>query len=337
MKFDQVQLAWGTKRIPFKLEGSASAFKSKSHQGFTLTELANQLIFTPIIPTTTDSSKGKSVQQPRKPANTKPILIKPVSALTPLIAGPKQPRGPRRLAEHSEFKALRGGGEVLYNGIAGIYIEGWASVRYPEDRYGDVLGPTSETFRQSVETYFNLNPILLYEHGLDPIIGNKPLGQVISYRFDDEYGLWVKAFVRKPTWQPMVEIYESIKANILRTFSIGGIWSRQGQEIISADLFELSVVATPAQPYAVFNRASKSYLASGAKLAVGSVKGRQIQMRDATALALAGVGYWEEIGLSLLNLKSASHRKNSPVWEKAFKHAHDRLAKSLQYLDSVKS
>ena len=339
MKFDQVQLAWGTKHFPFKLEGSASAFKSKSHQGFTLTELANQLIFTPITPTTTTDSKGKSVQQPRKKTTpTTTINVKPVPALTPRTAGPKQSRGPRSLAEKSEFKALRGGGEVLYNGIAGIYIEGWASVRYPEDRYGDVLGPTSETFRQSVETYFNLNPILLYEHGLDPIIGNKPLGQVISYRFDDEYGLWVKAFVRKPTWQPMVEIYESIKAGILRTFSIGGLWSRQGQEIVSADLFELSVVATPAQPYAVFNRASKSYLAPGTKVPTNHAKTVSHKRADATALALAGVGYWTEIGQNLLSMKNATGSTNAERrgWERAFKYAHNRLARSLTYLDSVK-
>lgn len=237
-----------------------------------------------------------------------------------------------------EFKTANGG-ETIYDGMPGIFIEGWASVRYPEDRYDDTIGPTSSVFRESMRTYFELNPMLLYEHGLDPIIGNKPLGQVVAYRFDDDYGLWVKAFVRKPIWEPLLQVYVDIKNGILRTFSIGGIWTRQGNEIVSADLLEISVVATPAQPYAVFDLATKSFLAPGGKTipaaamkkaaqAAGALRTQRRQ--KALALALAGVQYWMECGEQIMAAKFKSQKQK----DAAFKICSNKLSKAIGYLES---
>jgi 2'-5' RNA ligase/phage head maturation protease len=240
-----------------------------------------------------------------------------------------------------EFKSA--GVDTLYNGVTGFFIEGWAAVSKPEDRYGDIIGPSSAVFKECLINYFELNPILLYEHGLDEVIGNKPLGQVTEYKFTD-YGLWVKAFVMKPTWGPMLEIYNRIKAGILRTFSIGGIWDRMGNEIVEADLMEISVVATPAQPLAVFDLATKSFLGSASsqglggrspvftrnKSGAGAARDRKTILQGAALpIALAGLDYWSEQGKTLLA------KPASPARDKAIKLVAMRINKTIGYIDRL--
>jgi 2'-5' RNA ligase/phage head maturation protease len=231
-----------------------------------------------------------------------------------------------------EFKTA-GTSETIYEGMPGIFIEGWAAVRAPEDRYGDLIAPTSQVFQESMRTYFELNPILLYEHGLDQVIGNKPLGQVVAYRFDDDYGLWVKAFVRKPVWEPLLQIYLDIKNGVLHTFSIGGIWTRQGNEIVSADLFEISVVATPAQPYAVFDLATKSFIgADGKRIPKSKMLPLNVQrQRKALVLAIAGVNYWAEQGQRVMAAKFKSQKQK----DAAMKIAAVKLEKAISYLENL--
>jgi phage head maturation protease len=209
-------------------------------------------------------------------------------------------------------------------------------VRYPEDRYGDVIGQTDEVFKNAIETYFKLNPILLYEHGLDQVIGNKPLGQVIDYRFDD-YGLWVKAYVMKPVWEPMIEVYRKIKAGILRTFSIGGLWAYQSNEIVRADLVEISVVATPAQPYAVFDLASKSFgaKAKGDKDKAGNKILSVVEViRVKKYLAEANVEYWTLHSKRILHLP-VENFKSEKAYRASLWFCAKRLEQSLAYSASL--
>lgn len=211
-----------------------------------------------------------------------------------------------------QIKGITAGPETVYNGQTGVFVEGWASVCKPEDRKGDVIANPSSVFQHSLITYFELNPILLYEHGLHPEIGNIPLGNITAYQFSD-YGLKVKAFVRRPLsgWQPLLQVYLDIQAGYLKAFSIGGLWEYRGNEIVAADLCEISIVATPAQPYAVFDLATKSFnsLATGKTTLVRDVKTSPASKLDKTAIknlklaiALKSQDYWMTEAKRLLSV-----------------------------------
>jgi 2'-5' RNA ligase/phage head maturation protease len=243
IKFEQISFCWGEERIDYNLSGGGLI-------GMTDYKKKSVLTSTEVRPESGKEAKAAALNLARLTSST-------VTGKTNKATG---------AGIKYEFKSA--GIETLYNGVAGFFIEGWAAVSKPEDRYGDIIGPSSEVFKDCLVKYFELNPILLYEHGLDEVIGNKPLGQVTEYKFAD-YGLWVRAFVMKPVWTPMLEVYNRIKAGILRTFSIGGIWDRMGNQIVEADLMEISVVATPAQAFAVFDLATKSFLGQAGRVQEG--------------------------------------------------------------------
>jgi 2'-5' RNA ligase len=305
IKFEQISFCWGSERIDYNLTGGGlmgiSDYKKK-----------NSPTAAGIRPGTGKAAALNLARQTSSAGNGK----------TNKAGG---------AGIKFEFKSA--GIETLYNGVPGFFIEGWAAVSKPEDRYGDIIGPSSEVFKDCLVKYFELNPILLYEHGLDEVIGNKPLGQVTEYKFAD-YGLWVKAFVMKPVWAPMLEVYNRIKAGILRTFSIGGIWDRMGNQIVEADLMEISVVATPAQAYAVFDLATKSFLGSQSRSGKNSAttRVRKAAMQNAALpIALAGLDYFSQQGKILLG------KKATPARDKALKLVNLRISKTIGYIDRLLS
>lgn len=132
-----------------------------------------------------------------------------------------------------------------------VEIEWYASTK-DKDRVGDIVEPRA--FEKALEWYM-LNPIVLLQHKTD-----KPIGLVEETNIDDN-GLFIKAKITENTdW-----VIDQIKNWVLRSFSIWyrvkdydtdvrelSDWSYDMTNIIKdLELFEISVVSVPANPYAL--------------------------------------------------------------------------------------
>ena len=132
-----------------------------------------------------------------------------------------------------------------------VEIEWYASTK-DKDRVGDIVEP--KAFEKALEWYM-LNPIVLLQHKTD-----KPIWLVEETNIDDN-GLFIKAKITENTdW-----VIDQIKNWVLRSFSIWyrvkdydtdvrelADWSYDMTNIIKdLELFEISVVSVPANPYAL--------------------------------------------------------------------------------------
>lgn len=141
-------------------------------------------------------------------------------------------------------------------GSGDLVLEGYAST-WVQDRDGEYVLPTA--FDATLPTYLAKNPMLLWQHNFDT-----PLGQITAAQVDAT-GLAVTAWVRQPVegeepWK--FSAYHDIKSGIVRTFSIGGWFTRDmlgGAMVISeVELWEISVVSVPSNPDSIFEAAVKS-------------------------------------------------------------------------------
>jgi len=130
-------------------------------------------------------------------------------------------------------------------------IEGYAST--PDlDRDNDII-PT-EVLAKAVDGYLKMGT-LLYEHGYDPTYARKPVGKLNIAKIDDEGRLYVKGTI-SDQW-----IWEKIELGELKAFSIGGMaeWEvsqKDGKAVgiaKSMEIHEVSIVAIPANPNAMFS------------------------------------------------------------------------------------
>ena len=130
-------------------------------------------------------------------------------------------------------------------------IEWYASTK-DKDRMNDIVEPTA--FENTLKQYMT-NPIVLLQHDMD-----KPIWNVTEASIDDK-GLFIKAKITEDTdW-----VFSKLKNWVLRTFSI---WYRvkdyETQENVDAEwnytftnlikeleLFEISLVSVPANPFAL--------------------------------------------------------------------------------------
>lgn len=130
-------------------------------------------------------------------------------------------------------------------------IEWYASTK-DKDRMNDIVEPTA--FENTLKQYMT-NPIVLLQHDMD-----KPIGNVVEASIDDKW-LFIKARITEDTdW-----VFSKLKNWVLRTFSI---WYRvkdfETEEnvdkewnyvftnlIKDLELFEISLVSVPANPFAL--------------------------------------------------------------------------------------
>ena len=141
--------------------------------------------------------------------------------------------------------------EIIDGDNKSYEIEWYASTK-DKDRMNDVVEPTA--FEETLKQYMT-NPIVLLQHDMD-----KPIGNVIEASIDDK-GLFIKAKITEDT----DGVFSKLKNGVLRTFSI---WYRVNDfetiENVNADgeysytniiksleLFEISLVSVPANPFAL--------------------------------------------------------------------------------------
>lgn len=138
-------------------------------------------------------------------------------------------------------------GETLW-----IQIEGYASTK-DKDRGKDIVEPSA--FKSALDLYMT-NPIVLLQHNAD-----KPIGTVTEASIDDK-GLYIKANITENE----DNIFSKLKNGVIRAFSIGyrvkdfsdeevkdEKWIVTSFETVIKDLelFEISLVSIPMNPYAL--------------------------------------------------------------------------------------
>lgn len=136
-------------------------------------------------------------------------------------------------------------------------IEGFANTT-DKDRVGDVV--LAAAFKETMKEYME-NPVLLYQHDWDKIIGH-----VVEYKVvDDEdaprQGLWIKAVISNA--KDVDDVRTKIDEGSLKTFSIGyneliADYDHDSETnyVKKLELLEISVVTIPCNPFAKFSLGS---------------------------------------------------------------------------------
>ena len=145
--------------------------------------------------------------------------------------------------ELTDFKA------VEENGV--VKISGYANNKNIADRYGDIPTPFNRSFVYELEEY-RRNPVLLLDHEAEV---KKLCGTVTEIR-EDERGLYFEATLSNSDLPEVKHARTLIQEGMLKTVSIGGIWLYEDIEnpahLTLAKIFEISLVAIPADTYATF-------------------------------------------------------------------------------------
>jgi len=148
------------------------------------------------------------------------------------------------------FKAV--GFKALGDGdFEDVVIEGYASTG-DSDRYGEHF--ISGAWSKAIDKYLNTNPVLLLNHSNDI---HSVAGKIVELREEENAKLYMKAILSNAP--DMKNIRIKAKEGIIRSVSVGGMWNYNGEQIKEVtDLYEISLVAIPANPHALIT--AKSYL-----------------------------------------------------------------------------
>lgn len=129
----------------------------------------------------------------------------------------------------------------------GIVIEGWAN-KAIVDRGGDIIPKSAWEL-----TNFEKNPIILFNHDK-----SQPIGRALITEARDE-GLYVKARISQSDSPDIAKVRDLIKEGVVNAFSVGFDMKAAEKnadgynEIKSAELFEISVVAIPMNQDSIFS------------------------------------------------------------------------------------
>ena len=139
--------------------------------------------------------------------------------------------------------------EVETDGV--LRISGYANNKHIADRYGDIPTEYNRSYVYDLEEY-RRNPVLLMDHDHDV---SHMVGSVTNI-FEDEKGLYFEAEISNSDLPIIKHARQLIKEGHLKTVSIGGVWLYEDLQnpshLTLAKIFEISLVAVPADTYAVF-------------------------------------------------------------------------------------
>lgn len=132
-----------------------------------------------------------------------------------------------------------------------LRISGYANNKHIADRYGDIPTEYNRSYVYELEEY-RRNPVLLMDHDQDiaHMVGS------VTNIFEDEKGLYFEAEISNSDLPEIKHARQLIKEGHLKTVSIGGVWLYEDLQnpshLTLAKIFEISLVAVPADTYAVF-------------------------------------------------------------------------------------
>lgn len=143
----------------------------------------------------------------------------------------------------TDFKATEQDGKLV--------ISGYANTKGVADRYGDIPTPYGRSYVYDLQEYLR-NPIVLLDHEAEV---KQIAGKCTEIR-EDEKGLFFRAEITSSNLPLMEHVRTIIREGILKTVSIGGMWLYEDLEnpsfLTLAKIFEISLVAIPADTYATF-------------------------------------------------------------------------------------
>ena len=156
-----------------------------------------------------------------------------------------------------EIKKYEGKKEFIVSGFKEtetdgvLRISGYANNKHIADRYGDIPTEYNRSYVYELEEY-RRNPVLLMDHEQDI---SHMVGSVTNI-FEDEKGLYFEAEISNSDLPEIKHARQLIKEGHLKTVSIAGIWLYEDLQnpshLTLAKIFEISLVAVPADTYAVF-------------------------------------------------------------------------------------
>lgn len=157
--------------------------------------------------------------------------------------------------------------KVLDGEAGAIILEGYANTKGHADRYGDI--PTEFDGRGYVYDFAQYleNPVIMANHSNNT---SSIVGKTTEIR-EDEKGLWVRIEIPDIENEAVQEVRRLLKADLLRTLSIGGRFfyedPKNPNALTYAEIYEISLVAVPADPSAIVSRVEKAQAEQDAKTA----------------------------------------------------------------------
>lgn len=182
-----------------------------------------------------------------------------------------------KLVDIADFKAVEREDGTLE-------ISGYANTKHIADRYGDIPTEYNRSYVYDINEFLK-NPIMLLNHDAD--IKNVA-GSFVEIKEDDK-GLFVRGIFTKSDLPIMEHARTLIREGHLKTFSIGGIWLYEDLEnpahLTLAKIYEISIVAIPADPNATFAPTEKGAEKAEEKAqAVEEVKADYTPLKDKITL-----------------------------------------------------
>jgi len=168
------------------------------------------------------------------------------------MANEKEVKTEKAFKFYGDFKAATGDDKKCR-------IKGYASTFGNTDRYGDIISPVA--FDASIKEYMT-NPVLLINHDNNT---KAVLGHVEVLKIDEK-GLYIEAVLTEAPDNASDII--KIKEGSLKAFSIGGYFDYIENVITKVRLYEISVVAIPANQAALFEVKSLEILTAELKKGV---------------------------------------------------------------------
>jgi HK97 family phage prohead protease len=160
---------------------------------------------------------------------------------------------------------------------SGTFIEGYANPA-TQDRAKEILDAKG----WKIENY-KKNPIILFDHGLDPAFGTLPIGKAVVVETRDD-GLYAKVQISNSKTEKINAIRDLIDEGILKSFSVGfkpGESTNEGdvKRIKSQELLEISVVPIPMHQDSGFSLSTKTLSDKSSKLAKKWLKRYQDELQ----------------------------------------------------------
>lgn len=227
--------------------------------------------------------------------------------------------------------------ELDGGGSGDLVLSGYAS-SWGVDRDGESVAKGA--FDASLPGYLSSNPICLWQHDM-----NCPIGTVTSAR-TDATGLYVSVTIPNPgpdAADYQKAAYNAIRLGLVKTFSIGGYFTRDVEmgpdgptfTIEEVELFEVSCVSIPANPDSIFETVMKSF--TGAPIAMSQKAHSQMAqllgvwpLTDPELTAMSGesrVGRYEELTTLFKRAHDGAEPPPAGAWlriERAEQHGADR-------------
>jgi HK97 family phage prohead protease len=144
----------------------------------------------------------------------------------------------------------------------GLFVEGYANPN-TFDRTDERIDPKG----WALDNY-KKNPIVLFNHGLDPTFGSLPIGKTVSLEAKDD-GLYARVKISDSKTEKITAIRDLIEEGILKTFSVGFNPRSNEKVMTDCELIELSIVPIPAHQDAVFGICGKSLADNRSQIAKG--------------------------------------------------------------------